>query len=164
MSNNSRKTNQELPPRKESSTYRIDQSLLERPFWKMVRLKGRFLSSLEMTYRETRYLIFVFMPFTLLYVTHPSKPEAIRITADLLNTHLITCANFFPIESMYWWEGRLTKNDEIVTIYKTRTENVEKVQKKIEELHKYEVPCIIRLAEVSANESYEKWIQDNSIL
>ncbi len=117
-----------------------------------------------MTYRETRYLIFVFMPFFLLYVTHPSKPEAIRITADLLNAHLITCANFFPIESMYWWEGRLTKNDEIVTIYKTRTENVEKVQKKIEELHKYEVPCIIRLAEVSANESYEKWIQDNSIL
>ena len=44
------------------------------------------------------------MPFLLIYVVHPSKPEAIRITADLLNAHLIACANFFPTESMYWWE------------------------------------------------------------
>ncbi len=102
------------------------------------------------------------MSFLLLYVTHPSKPEAIRITADLLNAHLITCANFFPIESMYWWEGRLTKNDEIVTIYKTRTENWESVKSMIESSHKYDTPCIIRLAEVSANEKYEDWIQNNS--
>ena len=100
------------------------------------------------------------MPFTLLYVTHPSKPEAIRVTTELLNARLIACANFSPIESMYSWEGRLTKTEEILTIYKTRPENVESVQKKIEELHKYEVPCIIRLAEVSANESYEKWIHE----
>lgn len=104
------------------------------------------------------------MPFLLLYVTHPSKPEAIRITADLLNAHLIACANFFPIESMYWWEGRLTKNDEIVTIYKTRIENWESVKSMIESSHKYDTPCIIRLAEVSANEKYEDWIQNNSQL
>lgn len=42
------------------------------------------------------------MHFTLLYVTHPSKPEAIRVTTELLNQQLIVCANFFPIESMYW--------------------------------------------------------------
>ena len=65
------------------------------------------------------------MPFLLVYVTHPSKPEALRMTADLLNSHLIACANFFPIESMYWWDGRLSSTSEIVTIYKTRVENWE---------------------------------------
>ncbi len=102
------------------------------------------------------------MPFLLLYVIHPSKPEAIRITADLLNAHLIACANFFPIESMYWWEWRLTKSEEIMTIYKTRIEHYEAVQAMIESSHEYEVPCIIKLATVEANTSYEEWIQSET--
>jgi periplasmic divalent cation tolerance protein len=102
------------------------------------------------------------MSFSLLYVTHPSKPEAIRITADLLNDHLIACANFFPMESMYWWEWRLNKTEEIMTIYKTRSENYEAVKSKIESLHKYEVPCIIKLATVEANMGYEQWVQSET--
>jgi periplasmic divalent cation tolerance protein len=99
------------------------------------------------------------MPFLLIYVTHPSKPEANRITADLLNQHLIACANYFPIESVYWWEGALTRTDEILTIYKTRTENYEKIEKYIQSHHKYKIPCIMKILEVTANESYENWIQ-----
>ena len=98
------------------------------------------------------------MPFLLIYVTHPSKPEAIRITSELLNQHIIVCANFYPTESMYWWEGRLTKSDEIMTIYKTRSENWEAVKSRIESSHKYDIPCIIKLATVEANEKYEEWI------
>jgi uncharacterized protein involved in tolerance to divalent cations len=30
-------------------------------------------------------------------------------------------------------------------------------------LHKYEVPCIIHLAEVTSNQSYEDWIQIETI-
>ncbi len=100
------------------------------------------------------------MSFLLIYVTHPSKPEAIRITSDLLKARLIACANYFPIESMYWWEGFLTKSEEIVTIYKTRSENWEAVKIAIEASHKNTVPCIMKLATVEANEKYEKWIQD----
>jgi uncharacterized protein involved in tolerance to divalent cations len=44
------------------------------------------------------------MSFSLLYVTHPSRPEAVRITTELLQQHIIACANYFPIESTYWWE------------------------------------------------------------
>lgn len=44
------------------------------------------------------------MPFVLIYVTHPSKPEAIRITSELMKSRLIACANYFPIESMFWYE------------------------------------------------------------
>jgi periplasmic divalent cation tolerance protein len=104
------------------------------------------------------------MPFLLLYVTHPSKPEANRITADLLNQHLIACANYFPIESVYWWEGALTRTEEILTIYKTRTGNYEKVEKYIQSNHKYKIPCIMKIAEVEANLSYEDWIQSESVI
>ena len=98
------------------------------------------------------------MSFSLLYVTHPSKPEANVLTAKLLSQHLIACANFFPIESVYFWEGALTRTEEIVTIYKAPTANVEKIQEYIIQNHKYEIPCIIKLTEVTANDSYENWI------
>ena len=103
------------------------------------------------------------MSFLIIYVTHPSKPEAVRITADLLNARLIACANYFPIESTYWWDGRLTHADEIVTLYKTTHENADAVRNMIESSHKYEVPCIMKLATVEANAPYENWIQAECI-
>ncbi len=102
------------------------------------------------------------MPFLLIYVTHPSKPEAIRVSTELLHQRLVACVNYYPMESVFWWEGILTKSEEITTIYKTRIENWEIVKSTIESLHKYQVPCIIRLSEVTANETYEQWIQDET--
>lgn len=109
-------------------------------------------------------LLFVFlkinsMSFSLLYVTHPSKPEAVRVTVALMNARLIACANYYPMDSVYWWEWRLTSATEIMTIYKTRTEHIREVEAMIISLHKYETPCIIRLAEVTANAPFEEWIQ-----
>jgi uncharacterized protein involved in tolerance to divalent cations len=72
------------------------------------------------------------MPFLLIYVTHPSKPEAAKITADLLSKRLIACANYIPVSSVYMWEGFPTNTDEIVTIYKTRPENWEIIKTTIE--------------------------------
>lgn len=103
------------------------------------------------------------MSFALLYVTHPSKPEAVNITVELLNKRLIACANYYDTESVYWWEGRLTSSTEVMTIYKTRTENYEAIKNLIEDRHKYQVPCIIKLAIVEANMNYEEWIQSETI-
>lgn len=103
------------------------------------------------------------MSFLLIYVTHPSKPEAVKLSAELLNAQLIACVNYFPIESMYWWEWRLTHSEEIVTIYKTNTEHWELVKSTIEKNHKNTTPCIIKLATVEANESYEQWIHSQVI-
>lgn len=102
------------------------------------------------------------MPFILLYVTHPSKPEAVRITTELLNARLIACANYYPMESVYWWEWRLTKSEEIMSIYKAPIENHKAIESMILSLHKYETPCIIRLAEVTANAWFEQWIQSET--
>ncbi len=104
------------------------------------------------------------MPFLLIYVTHPSKPEAVRISTELLNQHLVACVNYYPTESVYWWEWRLTKSEEVMTLYKTRSEHWDQVRTTIESMHKYEVPCIIRLATVDANASYEQWIWEQTQL
>lgn len=102
------------------------------------------------------------MTFTLIYTTHKNLEEAQKITSPLLNNKLIACVNFFPITSQYQWKGKIETSTEITAILKTRTENWNKVKEYIEQNHPYETPCIIKLAEVEANESYSSWIHSET--
>ena len=102
------------------------------------------------------------MGFIIIYVTHKSIEEAKRITSHLLNKKLIACGNFFPIEACYWWKNNIETANEFVSILKTRIENWSSVKSEIEKIHTYEVPCIMKF-NVEANESYEKWIYDETI-
>lgn len=85
------------------------------------------------------------MSFLLVYVAHPSKPEAARITGLLIHQRLIACANYLPVQSTYWWEGFPTTTDEIVTLYKTRPEHWDALVALIESEHKYQIPCIMKM-------------------
>lgn len=97
------------------------------------------------------------MPFILVYVTHPNQETAEKIASILLEKRLVACANFFPITSAYWWQGKIDTTEEVVTLLKTRKENWQVLQEEVRKLHPYETPCIMKM-ETSANEDYEKWI------
>ena len=102
------------------------------------------------------------MKFILIYTTHKNLEEAEKITNTLLAKKLIACVNYFPITSSYHWKGGIVTASEITTILKTKIENWESVKIFIEANHPYETPCIIKLAEVEANDSYTSWIQDET--
>lgn len=102
------------------------------------------------------------MSFTIIYITHPDKLTAERISKDLVDRRLVACANIFPINSMYWWKGNVENDDEWVSIVKTRTGNTKAVEKEVLAIHPYTVPCILSM-EVNANEAYEAWILDQTI-
>lgn len=99
------------------------------------------------------------MKFILIYVTHKNIKEAKKIGNYLIKEKMIACANYFPIESSYWWKGKIENAKEIVSLLKTRKENWEKVRKEIEKIHSYEVPCIIKI-EAESNKSYADWINN----
>lgn len=42
-----------------------------------------------------------------IYITYPNIEEAKKICTHLLEQKLIACANYFPIESAYWWKGKI---------------------------------------------------------
>lgn len=97
------------------------------------------------------------MAFTIIYITHPDQETAREISRQLIDDRLVACANIFPIESAYWWEGNVQEEGEFVSIVKTRNELVPSVEKIVMKLHPYDVPCIMQI-EVKANKSYEDWI------
>ncbi len=102
------------------------------------------------------------MKFLLIYTTHKNIEEAQKITNFLLTKKLIACVNFFPIISQYSWKGKIETSDEIVAILKTSIKNWDVVKTYIEKNHPYETPCIIKLAEVEANDSYQDWIEEET--
>ena len=79
------------------------------------------------------------MDFTFLYVTAKDNREARRISTHLLQLKLIACANYFPIESSYWWKRKIVKGKESVLILKTMKSKVARIRKEIEKLHSYRI-------------------------
>jgi periplasmic divalent cation tolerance protein len=68
----------------------------------------------------------------------------------------------FPIESMYWWQGQIVEDEEVVLVAKTRRERFEAVREYIKEVHSYEVPAIICLPTAEVDERYLAWLQSET--
>jgi periplasmic divalent cation tolerance protein len=95
----------------------------------------------------------------IIYCPCPSKEEAQKIAQFLLENRLIACANMFPIESMYWWEGEIAKENEFVLIGKTTEKQYPKVVSEIEKIHPYDTPCILKI-DVDSNKKYRSWLEN----
>ena len=100
--------------------------------------------------------------FLIIYITHSSEENAKVLTDSLLKEQLIACVNIFPIQSAYWWKNEIQNDDEFVSLVKTTPNLWERVKKRVEELHPYDVPAIIKM-EVEANDAYEEWIKTSVI-
>lgn len=95
---------------------------------------------------------------TLIYITCKDKAEAKKISKALLEKKLIACSNMFPIESMYWWKGKIEESKEFLIIAKTNDVNYDKIKAEVKKLHSYDVPCILKI-EGEANKAYDDWIR-----
>ena len=101
------------------------------------------------------------MGFIAVYITHPNAEHAEKVLGKLLEKRLIACANVFPIESSYWWEGEVKNSSEVASIVKTSEEKWEELKSEVERIHPYDVPCIMKL-DVEANDAYEEWIESET--
>lgn len=99
---------------------------------------------------------------TFVYITNPEINTAKKIARILLEKRLIACGNLYNIESMYWWEGKINDEAEVVLIAKTTKEKFDDIKIEVEKNHPYSVPCIIQIPIINSNESYRNWIKDET--
>ncbi|XGC81635.1 divalent-cation tolerance protein CutA [Bdellovibrio bacteriovorus] len=100
----------------------------------------------------------------LFYVPCPDKTVAQNVAKTLLEEKLIGCANIIPgMESMYWWDGKIETSSEYILILKTLAtpDAQEVIRKRVQELHPYEVPCVMTLDVLGINESYKRWLESS---
>lgn len=95
---------------------------------------------------------------TLLYVPCGSEEEATTIARTLLQERLIACANIYRSRSLYMWKGALSDEEEHVLFCKTAPSRVRAVERRVRELHSYEVPCILQMQPAHVNHDYAAWV------
>ncbi len=93
-----------------------------------------------------------------LYITCKDKEEAKKISKHLLEKKLIACSNIIPIESMYWWKGKIEECNEYAIIAKTKEENYGPAEQEIKKIHSYQIPCILKI-KVGCNKEYGQWVE-----
>ena len=104
------------------------------------------------------------MPAMVVYVTASSSEEASAIGRIVVGERLAACANIVGgIRSIYWWEGRLTEDDEILLILKTRESCLAALLDRIRALHSYATPCITSWPIPAGNADYLAWIEAETI-
>ena len=76
---------------------------------------------------------------TIAHITCKNYKEAEKISAHLLKKRLIACANIFPVKSMYWWNYKITKENESAIFAKTNEKNFNNVVKEVKKVQSYKI-------------------------
>ena len=95
-------------------------------------------------------------------VTCETREQAERIAEAVVSDKLAACVNVVGgVRSCYVWEGKLTWSEEVLLVMKTNREGFERLEKRVRELHSYEVPEIVGVKVEVGFEKYLDWVRGN---
>ncbi len=100
------------------------------------------------------------MKLSIILCACKNEREAKKIAEKLLESKLAACVSITKVKSLYWWKGRITKNNEAMMIIKTKKNLVRKIMSAIKRIHSYKTPEIIELDVEKTNKEYAKWLED----
>ncbi|MCR4404563.1 MAG: divalent-cation tolerance protein CutA [Candidatus Acetothermia bacterium] len=88
-----------------------------------------------------------------------SEEKARELAERVLVERLAGCVQLLgPVESHYWWKGRLEEAREWLCLIKARAADYPKIEARIKELHPYEVPEILAMPIAEGNPDYLAWL------
>ena len=99
----------------------------------------------------------------IVFVTAPSKEEALRIAESLVSERLAACVNLVgAIESIYRWEGKVSRDNETLMIIKTTDERYPQLERRVKELHSYTTPEVIAYRIERGSDDYLRWLREST--
>ena len=98
----------------------------------------------------------------LILTTIHKKQDAQKIGRGLLVSRLIACYNLMPIESSYWWKGKIVSENETLMVLKTKETNFTKIETYIKEHSGHEIPEVIAVTPKNVNKAYLDWINQEA--
>jgi periplasmic divalent cation tolerance protein len=102
---------------------------------------------------------FTRMEARFVYITCGSQAEALNIGTALVEARLAACVNLLPgMISLYRWQGEVQQDQECVLIAKTTAACLPALTKQVQDLHSYELPCVVALPLVGGNPDFLQWI------
>jgi len=96
-------------------------------------------------------------------MTCPNPETARSIARQLLEKRLVACVNVVPhVTSLYWWEGKIQEDSEVLLVAKTAAERIEELKSVLPTLHPYQVPELVVLAVEDGLPAYLNWILEST--
>jgi periplasmic divalent cation tolerance protein len=87
----------------------------------------------------------------------PTNAES--IAQPLVEQGLAACVTIVPsAKSIYQWKGELCKEEESLLLIKTDESQWQAIEKRIKELHSYEVPEILMVPIMAGHAPYLSWL------
>lgn len=104
------------------------------------------------------------MNYIIILCNTNSIDSAETIATFLVKEKLAACVNIVPkIKSIYTWQNKIEREDEVLMLIKTKQSLFAKVKEKIILLHPYDVPEIISINIQDGAKDYLNWISNNTI-
>jgi periplasmic divalent cation tolerance protein len=97
----------------------------------------------------------------IIVLTAVPDSEAGQIIAErIVEGRLAACATLLSAgQSLYWWEGKITQDQEFIVLIKTTKELYPKLEKTILGIHPHKVPEIIVLPITGGHKNYLDWLE-----
>lgn len=93
------------------------------------------------------------------FITAPNKEEASRLADMLVEQKLAACVQILaPMESVYRWQDKVERQEEILLIAKTVNSKFAELEKEVRALHSYETPEIVAVPLTALSEPYRQWL------
>ena len=88
-----------------------------------------------------------------------SIEAADRIAVSLVEKHLAACVSFIEgAKSTYRWQGKVSKENEILLVIKTVAGRTEEIKRVLKEISGYEVPEVICIDITGGSKEYIDWL------
>jgi periplasmic divalent cation tolerance protein len=101
--------------------------------------------------------------FLIVMTSLPNLLAAQELGRKLLEKKLAACIQIQSgIQSLYYWEGKLCEEQEVLLSAKTSANLWDEIEAYILSEHPYDLPEVITLSPSQVNPAYAKWIKDET--
>ena len=93
-------------------------------------------------------------------MTAANREEAGRIADMLVSARLAGCVQILPeIQSIYRWQGEVARESEVLLLAKTTSDCFDELDRRVREIHSYEIPEIVALPVTRVSAPYLQWLE-----
>jgi periplasmic divalent cation tolerance protein len=97
--------------------------------------------------------------YLLVLTTVPDSEIGQIIAEKIIEERLAACVTLSaPSQSLYWWQEKITQEQERTLFIKTKKEAYPKLEAKIRQIHPFDVPEIIALPISAGDKDYLSWM------
>jgi periplasmic divalent cation tolerance protein len=101
--------------------------------------------------------------FRMVFVMAANEDEAVRIAQALVGERLAACVNIVgPVHSIYRWRGTIENASEYMLLIKAAMRHFSKLERRVRELHSYEVPEIVAVTLAAGSKPYVAWLAEST--